>query len=222
MNMLPVPYLSLRLEESFHRAVHQVSNLPKEIIAAEGSSGKMARHLHNNLSSMFNGELKYLEIGTQRGLSFCTSLYNNPYKYACVIDNWCEGDYRLKFKENVENFLKDKEFDVYDQDCWTIDLDKQIKEKINFYFYDGWHSMEAQEKAFTYFNPVLEDVFLCMVDDWNDPDVRKGTFNAFNKLNYQVLASKSLFTENYNNVISPGAGNSETWWNGLYIAIISK
>lgn len=222
MNTLSVPYFSVKLDEAFIKAINGISNLSPEILEEQGSSGRIGRHLHNNLSSIFNGELKYLEIGTQRGLSFCTSLYNNPYKYACVIDNWCEGDHRIKFKDNMSRFLKDKEFDVYDQDCWTVDLDKQIKEKINFYFYDGWHSIEAQEKAFSYYNPVLEDVFLCMVDDWNCPNVRKGTFDAFNKLNYQVLISRSLFTENYNNVISPGAGNSQTWWNGLYIALISK
>ena len=199
-----------------------VSNINNDILKEEGSSGLIGRNLHNNLSSIFNGNLKYLEIGTQRGLSFCTALNGNEYQYACVIDNWCEGDHRKKFKENTEKYLKDKKFDVYDQDCWTIDLEKQIKDKINFYFYDGWHSVDAHEKAFTYYNPILENTFLCMIDDWNCPNVRKGTFDAFQKLNYQILTCKSLFTENYNNILSPGHGNRFTWWNGLYIALISK
>lgn len=222
MSKLSVPGLTIKIEEAFIKCLNGISNLDQSILTEEGSSGFLGRKLHNNLSNIFDGELKYLEIGTQRGLSFCTALSNVNYKYACVIDNWCEGDHREKFKTNTNKYLYGKAFDVYDQDCWTIDLNKQLKEKINFYFYDGWHSVEAHEKAFTYYNDILENVFLCMIDDWNCPNVRKGTFDAFNKLNYQVLTSKSLFTENYNNIISPGAGNSQTWWNGLYVALISK
>lgn len=222
MNKLFLPDLIYKIEDAYLKCLHRTSKLDQSILQEEGSSGFLGRHLHNNLSDIFQGELKYLEIGTQRGLSFCTSLYNNEYKYACVIDNWCEGDHRDRFKININKYLRDKTFDLYDQDCWTIDIHNQIKEKINFYFYDGWHSVEAQEKAFTYYNDILEDNFLCMVDDWNCPNVRKGTFDAFNKLDYKVISSKSLFTENYNNIISPGAGNPSTWWNGLYIALISK
>jgi hypothetical protein len=61
-----------------------------------------------------------------------------------------------------------------------------------------------------------------MVDDWNCPSVREGTKDAFNKLKYNLLYEKDLFTENLNNRIGPGAGNPNTWWNGLYIALIKK
>lgn len=210
------------IEKAINDADNFKSKLCEDILSSSGASGLKGRHLHNNLSSILNKDLSYLEIGTQKGLSFCTALYGNEYKYACVIDNWVEGDFRNIFNENIQKFLKDKEFDLYDQDCWTINLNAQIKQKINFYFYDGWHSEEAQEKAFTYYNDILESEFLCMVDDWNCPNVRKGTKDAFNKLNYHIIYEKDLFTGNYNNRIGNGAGDSGTWWNGLYVALIKK
>jgi hypothetical protein len=211
-----------QIEKAIDDAENNISYLSKDILNSSGASGIKGRHLHNNLSKILDTNLRYLEIGTQKGLSFCTALYNINYKYACVIDNWIEGDFRDIFNQNIKKFLSDKKFDLYDQDCWTIDLYTQIKEKINFYFYDGWHSREAQEKAFLYYNPILEDEFLCMVDDWNCPEVRKGTMSAFKTLDYKIQYDKNLFTENKDNMIGNGAGNPATWWNGLYIALIKK
>lgn len=211
-----------QIDIAIKNAENNISDLPNEILTSSGASGIKGRHLHNNLSKIFGNKLSYLEIGTQKGLSFCTALYGIDYKYACVIDSWVEGDFRNIFNENIKKFLPNKSFDLHDQDCWTIDLKNQIKEKINFYFYDGWHAKEAQEKAFTYYNDILENEFLCMVDDWNCPNVRQGTRDAFNKLNYNIIYEKDLFTENHNNAIGNGAGNAQTWWNGLYIAVISK
>ena len=210
------------IELAIKNAENSTSDLSLEIIQATGASGTKGRHLHNNLSKLFNNNLSYLEIGTQRGLSFCTALSNINYKYACVIDNWVEGDFRKDFDANTSIFLKDKNFDVYDQDCWTIDIKTQIKQKINFYFYDGDHSAESQEKAFTYYNDIFENEFLCLIDDWNCPMVRQGTKVAFSKLKYSILFERNLFTENYNNVLGAGSGNPNSWWNGLYVGYIKK
>jgi hypothetical protein len=210
------------IENSILLAQFNKSGIDPKIIEKEGASGTFGRHLHNNLGRIFGKDLSYLEIGTQRGLSFCTALINNEYSYACVIDNWCQGEFRKEFNENVEQFLKDKKFDLYDQDCWAIDLKEQIKQKINFYFYDGCHEQPSHEKAFTYYNEALDDTFLCMIDDWNCERVRAGTRGAFAKLNYKILHERSLFTENYDSRMGWGVGDPRTWWNGLFVALIEK
>jgi hypothetical protein len=61
-----------------------------------------------------------------------------------------------------------------------------------------------------------------MIDDWNCPNVRNATKKAFEKLNYKVLFEKNLFTENFNNKNGWGSGNFDTWWDGLYIALVQK
>ena len=85
---------------------------------------------------------------------------------------------------------------------------------INVFFYDGSHDEKSQELAFTYFNSVFDDLFIAIIDDWNWDYVRKGTNNAFNKLNYEILFEKSFFT--------PYNGDTSSWWNGLYIAVVKK
>ena len=212
----------LNIENAIRLAENGQSGMDPDILKGAGSSGVLGRLMHHNLATVLGENLSYLEVGTQKGLSFCTALKNNKYKYACVIDNWCEGEFRKEFNENVEKYLKDKKFDLYDQDCWAVDTRAQIKEKINFYFYDACHKRESQGRAFTHYDGALDDVFLCMVDDWNCPSVRAGTYDGFKELDYKILYDRSLYTENYNNRISPGAGNPNTWWNGLYVALIEK
>lgn len=48
---------------------------------------------------------------------------------------------------------------------------------------------ESQEKAFTYFNSLLSQTFIAIVDDWNWDAVKIGTRNAFQTLGYEVLLS---------------------------------
>ncbi len=68
--------------------------------------------------------------------------------------------------------------------------------------------------AFTYFDPILDDLFIAVVDDWNWDDVKTGTRLAFEKLDYHVLYEVEL----------PASANGDTlnWWNGLYVAVISR
>lgn len=89
-----------------------------------------------------------------------------------------------------------------------------MKEPVNIYFYDGSHTKLSQEMAFTYYNDILDQVFVAIVDDWNRPVVQAGTKKAFEKLNYRILFEIAM----------PGLKNNDAknWWNGLYIAVIKK
>ena len=53
-----------------------------------------------------------------------------------------------------------------------------------------------------------------IVDDWNWDFVQQGTRDAFNELGYKILFEQSFLT-GFN-------GDTETWWNGLYIVVIQK
>jgi hypothetical protein len=68
--------------------------------------------------------------------------------------------------------------------------------------------------AFVYYNDVLDDVFIGVIDDWNIEAVREGTFAAFAKLKYEVLYEQAL-PARYN-------GDKDQWWNGYYVAVIPK
>jgi hypothetical protein len=198
-------------QESLAKANRGESKLKPDVLSIQGMSSPKIRYLLNNLCSQ--SFVNYLEIGSYKGSTLVSALYRNDV-LAIAIDNWSEfGNHHGTLQSNLRKFIPNARLSIYDTDCFQFDIGK-IREKINVYLYDGNHSEQCQEAAFTYFNNVLDDVFIAIVDDWNWDDVRNGTFSAFRKLNYSILFEQELFTR----------GNSDTssWWNGIYIAVIQK
>lgn len=202
------------LQNCVRYSFFEVSSLSKTTAYdIEGMSCAKVRHLLNNLCTLPN--TRYLEIGTWKGSTFVAALVNNQstIEYAVGIDDWSEfGGPRAEFENNLNTFLPSHSYhyEIYSQDCFAFQPSATIKAPINIYLYDGNHSAISQEKAFTHYNDVLDDVFIALVDDWNEESVKEGTFNAFNKLNYEVLFEVAL------------PGPYTLWWNGLYAAVVRK
>jgi len=156
-------------------------------------------------------DARYLEIGTHSGASFISAVYNNPITYAYGIDNWSEfGGPKEEFYNNVAKYIPNYPYKHITADAFEVDT--LSLPKFNIYFYDGGHSVVDQEKAFTHFNSCLDGVFIAIVDDWMWDQVRVGTFNAFNKLNYVLLFEKEVALR-YKGDIP---------WRFLYICVVKK
>jgi hypothetical protein len=102
---------------------------------------------------------------------------------------------------------------LIEQDCFQIDL-TLFSNPINLYFYDGDHTTLAQEKAFTYFNGIFDNIFIAVIDDWNFVGVPEGTYAAFAQLDYTILFETTLPARCVN--------DCDNWWNGIHIAVIRK
>lgn len=202
---------------------------PPESEMLRGFSGIAFRHFMNNLCSMEGAN--YLEVGTFRGSSLVSAVFGNTQilNEIHAIDNFSEfiieesGFHpRDDLEKNLSLFLGDEKERVnfHEEDCFSFDLDRLPK--IGIYFYDGEHSRENQMKAFTYFEPVFDDIFIAVVDDWEQRQVRLGTLDAFEKINYDVVASRCVIPgrreDNANRVNNP----TFDWWNGTYIAVLKK
>lgn len=199
------------VKKSISNGEKGISNLTPEILNIEGASSAKVRHFLNNLCNF--PEVHYLEIGLWKGSTFTSALYNNNHIKAIGIDNWShEARPRDDFFKNI-NHIKHKNFNIIENDSFSVDV-SSLKDKFNIYFYDGDHSKESQKLAFTHYNQVLDEVFVAIVDDWNWYEVRQGTREAFSELNYKILFDIEL----------PAAliGDPNQWWNGLYVAVISK
>ncbi len=207
-------FLIQHVKDSINNAELGISKISSEILDLDGMSGNKVRHFLNNICSLPNG--KYLEIGVWQGSTFVSALYNNNLSEAIAIDNWSEfqGPKEL-FKNNLSRFLPSTFYSFYECDCFNFDL-KNIKNKINIYFYDGGHTQEDQRLAFTYYNEIFEDTFIAIVDDYNWKQVQDGTQKAFKELGYKVLFQQYLPTD------SQIVGDSASWWNGIYVAVVSK
>ncbi len=206
-------FLVAHVTKSIEMAQKNISKLPSEVFSIYGMSGVMGRHLLNNLCSMAG--VNYLEIGIHQGSTFIAALNQNKPINAIAIDNWSEfGNARNVFLDHAKRFIPEVSFQFYDDECFRINKDLIFKNKINIYFYDADHSVEAQKKAFTYFNDILDDTFIAIVDDYNWESVQQGTMAAFKLLNYRIVFERYLTNNFY--------PDREGWWNGLYIAVISK
>ncbi len=94
-----------------------------------------------------------------------------------------------------------------DEDSFALNIYDLFESPVNIYFYDGHHSQESQKKAFTYYDEILDNVFIALIDDWHWINVRIGTYQAFDELGYEVLFEEAL---------------GEGYWNGQYLAVIRK
>ncbi len=207
-------FLVEHVEASLAKAEVLDSKLESSQLEIGGMSSNKVRHVLNGLCSL--SECTYLEIGAYKGSTFVSALYGNleTLAEAIVCDNWSQFDApRSQFLDNCEKHLSGYPFAIHECDCFALDL-KSISHPIKVFFYDGENTLEAHEKAFTYFNEVLDDLFIAVVDDWNWDFVREGTFAAFKKLGYRVVFEKNLSARHN--------GDLENYWNGLYVAVISK
>lgn len=200
----------LHVNKSISKASQRSSKLSKEVLSLRGMSNAKVRHLLNNLCNKEN--TRYLEIGVWLGSTWISALYGNESNIdeAIAIDDWSKFDGpKDAFLENSQNFLPGYPYRVYSEDSFTLDLSSSFSFPVNVYFYDGCHTEECQEMALTYFDPVLDDVFIFVVDDWSRVAVRAGTLSGIKKMGYKI-ASQHVLTK----------GNG--WWNGIFVAVLVK
>ena len=204
------------LETSIQNAQQGISRLDSNILSLPGMSSSLVRHFLNNVCAL--PRTSYLEIGCWQGSTLISALYGNKETLvdAVAIDNWAlhpEQNNKVKFLRNIETYLPEYPLRFFEQDCFSVDVKTVFKNPITTYFYDGNHSANSHEKAFTYFNDIFADTFIAIIDDWNWERVQKGTKLAFEKLNYHIHYEQEFFTK---------GNDSHDWWNGVYVAVIEK
>lgn len=197
------------LKNAIEMGNQEKSKLHPKTFNVPGFTSNKIRHLLNNIGELPN--LNYLEVGVHKGATFVAANYENKMSSSIAIDNWCEfpeeGFSKQEFIRHTNNLLVADSFKIYEQDCFTI-TKEQLPNPINCYLYDGCHSYESQMRSLTYFYPLLDDVFIFMVDDWDWDDPKRGTRQAIADLKLNVLFEREL-------------GGKE-WWNGFFVALLKK
>jgi hypothetical protein len=205
------------IETAFQNAEKGISNITPHIINMDGMSGTKTRHFYNNL--LHTEDARYLEIGTWKGSSVCSAMYNNNAKVVC-IDNWSEfGGPKEEFLSNFEKCKGNNDARFIESDCFKVDV-AQLP-KFNIYMYDGNHTNESHYRALLHYYNCLDDIFIFIVDDWNWKDVRDGTYDSIKKLELKVVYEKEIRLT-WDNSHTPIEEAKSTWWNGIYVAILQK
>ena len=146
-------------------------------------------------------------------------MYKNRATVVC-IDNWSEfGGPKDEFLTNFNTYRGENNASFIEQDCYTVDVSHLPK--FNIYMYDGNHTKDSHYKALVHYYNCLDDMFIFIVDDWNWKDVREGTRDSLQQLKLRVLYEKEIRLTDDNSV-TPRPLLEETWWNGIYVALLQK
>lgn len=206
-----------QIDDAFDVAEKGASKINQEIKEMQGMTGLKTRHFYNHLMSM--NDARYLEIGSWKGSSVCSAMYENEAKIVC-IDNWSEfGGPKHEFLENFMKFKGKNDAMFIENDCFKVET--EYLPSFNVYMYDGNHQYESHYRALVHYIGTLDDIFIYIVDDWNWYDVRKGTQESIQRLGLEVLYEREIRLTNDNQHTEEQLARS-TWWNGIYVAILKK
>lgn len=206
------------VKKSFENAERGISKVTPDILAYQGYSGTKTRHFYNNICSI--PDAKYLEIGTWYGSSSISALYGNTVD-ATFIDNWSQFKGNRKILESsLEKYKTTSNYTIIEGDCWKVDTSSLPQYDI--YLYDGAHEYRDQYRAISYYHKNLKSNCIVMVDDWNWPDVRNGTLDAFSDLEINILYKKEIILPPSETAGMPNHKGKQTWWNGIGVFVIDK
>jgi hypothetical protein len=195
-----------------------VSKITPDILNYQGYSGSKTRHFYNNICSL--PDAKYLEIGTWYGSSSISALYGNKID-ATFIDNWSQfGGNKSVLENAISKYNTGSSVNLIEGDCWKVDTDSLPEYDI--YLYDGAHEYRDHYRAMTYYTKKLKKNCIVMVDDWNWPDVRKGTLDAFSDLGVKFLFKHEIILPQSDVIGMPTHKGKQTWWNGIGIFVLDK
>jgi len=214
--MYSIDFLINHVENAINKAYNNISKINNDILSIDGMSGDKTRHLYNNICNLENSH--YLEIGTWKGSSFISAIYNNNIN-GTVIDNWSQFDGpKEEFNNNINKYLQNKNIKIIDKDCWTVTNDDIIL-LIDIYLYDGGHSLQDQIKAITYYTKYCSKYFILLVDDWvSNNETKSGTFEGIEESNLKIHYFNEIGLVNTDMYHTGG----NTFWNGCGIFVCER
>jgi len=214
-----------RVENALNKSLTGDSKLTDHTKNIKGLTSVKVKNFLNILCEM--EECRYLEIGAYQGATFSAALDGNNITAFAIdnfsgegthpmrkIEDWGEDDYDVKtqFFENIRKVSSQSTIKVFDEDIQAFDVGK-IDRTINILFYDGGHSEKEHYNVINKFLPILNNIFILIIDDWNWIQVKEGTTKGISDNNLQVLLKKEIITsgEDFND-----------YWNGLGIFVLRQ
>lgn len=201
------------VEDCIQKGLSNQNNIEPWVHQLKCWSTPEIKSLLNNLGKVAE---TYLEVGVFHGGTFFSTVTGNPNLKAYACDIFIEdtdSSPSTSFKAGIER-LNRENVKFFNKDCFTIDKN-DIPDLIDVYLYDGPHYEADQEKALTHYLPFMNDVFVLMIDDFNAESVVNGTRKALETLKDQITVEKEW-------VFNTSGNMQPIWWNGFYIAVISK
>jgi hypothetical protein len=201
------------------RAIAGDSALPEGVLAMQGMSGRKYRMFINNLIGSLDGA-RYLEVGVLTGSTLCSAIHGNKVR-ALAMDNWSQFEGPVaQFFSNLSKFkTPEAALSFMETDFRTVDYTSIGR--FNVYLFDGPHRIEDQIDGVVGAQPALDRHHILIVDDWNWPDIRKGTTEAVKQAGLTIDHLIEIRTTQ-DNTQPPVHGARSDWHNGYFIAAVTK
>lgn len=213
-NFEPLDSLTLEVDRCIRDSIDG-QLMPFSIRILQGMSGQRFRALLNKLAQIqISGS--YLEIGTFKGSTACSALYQNQ-RSAILVDNWSEfGGPKMTAFNNLSKFCPESNIQFVES---TFDkfYSTPFDNKIFLYFYDGGHSLEEQRMAVALIDSLHFDYLIFVVDDFSWGTVKSGTIEGLKSLKSTIVKSWTIKPSDDDKFFRYGE-----WHNGYFISLISK
>ena len=211
--------LAAAARRALARTLAGTVSIDPDLLLVPGMSGKKYRMFINALIGEL-ADARYLEVGCWAGSTLCSAIHGNRVT-ALGIDNWSEfGGPRDAFWAHLQRFrtpLADVRF--IEADFRAVDF--HSCGRFNVYLFDGPHEAQDQYDGIMLAQPALDDVFVLVVDDWNWPRVRAGTFEALARVGLRIdymLEIRTSLDDGHAWV----AFQDSDWHNGYFIGVVRK
>lgn len=189
----------------------------------DGMSGQRYRTLVNRLISDLSAEgtPRYLEIGCWKGSTAAAAMDGNRLAITCV-DNWSEfGGPKAEFLANVGRVRSPRvAFDFIESDFRAIDY-RRLGAPFDVILFDGPHTERDQYDGIVLPQPALANPHILIVDDWNWPEVRKGTERALRDLSLSTDLRIEIRTT-LDDTQPMRRGCKSDWHNGYLLVVLSQ
>jgi hypothetical protein len=215
--------LSQVVRQALERALTGTTKLSPEVLAIAGMSGRKYRCFINNLVEQLPAP-RYLEIGSWAGSTLCSAIFGNKVD-AVAIDNWSQfGGPSDKFFAHLSKFKGTARVSFLEQDFRAVDYTGLggTLGPFNVYLFDGPHTFKDQYDGVVITQPALVTPYVQIVDDWNWPNVRKGTLKAIADLGLRIEFMAQIRTSLDDQHAPPPNGQNSDWHNGYCISVLSR
>lgn len=184
-----------RVEKAIEDSSSRKSRLSESVQRVGTMHESPYLHLVNNLCSY--PDVRHLHVGFWKGASLFAALDNNTEVVVYANDSFfgkgLDSSLGQEFKKNSTDLGFDGRYRLITDNFREVDFGL-FDHKINFLLYDAAHDEDSQYQGVYRWDPVLDDVFILLVDDWNhynnnptNKDApKKGTLRAIADRGYKV------------------------------------
>ncbi len=179
------------------------------LVDIRGLSSPKVCNLLNQLVARMDPSEYYLEIGTFRGLTLVSAALNNAGKTCVGCDKfrfWGQFTGWGFLAKRALNRAGSAKITFHHMPSERLFREKRVPAPVGVFFYDGDHTYQGTKHHVVVAEPLLSTKSVLVMDDWNDPAIREGTYDGLREAKLEVLWETALEGENL---------KTEGWWNGL-------